>query len=329
MWFEKLTGFKETSPKDVRENLVIEGDTFVSKVNNRRFTFGELQIPTLGELKMLSPSKESYDDRITVEEIVADVKGLHCQLSNEHALFQAASQFNLLEMIGPDVSPEEGIGRYELDHTQGPVCAMACGAGTIFRNYFVEVDGQIGQSFDKQIDCLELVSKELKNPELDLWNMQNGYAMISEKGLLIINKNLASRSPVEREKLKDQLKVGIQWNTEVTQSTSKHKVSQIYCSALPVAYCHAETFYWESFSRVILEALYEATLYAGLINFEQTNSRQVFLTLVGGGAFGNEEHWIVESLFKSIAKFRKTPLQLKIVSYGQSNETIANCIQEL
>ncbi len=52
-------------------------------------------------------------------------------------MFQVASQFNLLEMISPNVTPDDGIGIYENDPTQGPACAIACGAGTIYRNYLV------------------------------------------------------------------------------------------------------------------------------------------------------------------------------------------------
>lgn len=280
MWFEQLTGFKEESPDYVRSNLRIEGDSFVSLVNNKRFTFGSLQIPTLGELKRISPPREIYKDCLSVKEVVADVQELHCDIDNADALFQAASQFNLLEMIGPHISPEQGIDRYENDYTQGPACAIACGAGTIYRNYFVEVNGQIGQTKDEQIDCLELIGLELENERLNLWKMQNGYAMPNISGLLAINKKIASLSLTEREKLKEKLKVGIQWNTEVTQSITKHKVSQIYCSALPVAYCHIDSIYWEYFARVILEATYEATLYAALLNYERTKTAKVYLTLV-------------------------------------------------
>jgi hypothetical protein len=329
MWFEQLTGFKEISSNNVRNNLRIEGDSFVSKVNNKKFTFGSLQIPTLGELKKISPPREIYKDKICVEEIVADVQELHCDIKNTDALFQAASQFNLLEMVGPHISPEQGVDRYENDYTQGPACAIACGAGTIYRNYFVELENQIGQTTENQIDCLELIGKALKNEDLNLWQMQNGYAMINQKGLLSINKKIAALSSLEREQLKEKLKVGIQWKTEVTKSITKHKVSQIYCSALPVAYCHTDSIYWEYFARVVLEATYEATLYAALLNYDKTESSKVYLTLVGGGAFGNEEYWILESLQQSIRKFKNTPLEVKIVSYGQSNEHVVNCIQEL
>jgi hypothetical protein len=38
--------------------------------------------------------------------------------------------------------PEQGVGRYENDFTQGPACAVSAGAGTIYRNYWVPVNGE-------------------------------------------------------------------------------------------------------------------------------------------------------------------------------------------
>ena len=137
MWFEQLTGFKEESPEYVRSNLRIEGNDFVSLGNSRRFSFGKLEILTLEELKSRCGNVTDFNSEIQVEEIVADVQELHSQEENSKALFQAASQFNLLEMVSPTITPEQGIDRYEYDYTQGPACAIACGAGTIYRNYFV------------------------------------------------------------------------------------------------------------------------------------------------------------------------------------------------
>lgn len=329
MWFEKLTGFKEGSPESVREKLLIEGDSFVSKANNERFTFGKLEIPTLEELRQSSSPQGVYKDKIELSEWVGDVQQLHTLKTNTNALFQAASQFNLLEMIGPNVTPEHGIDRYERDYTQGPACAIACGAGTIYRNYFVKIGSQIGQTANNQVDCLELIGEELQNEELNLWSMRNGYALINQEGLLTINKKLSSLTDVQRENLKGKLKVGIQWNTEVTISDDKQKVSQIYCSALPVAYCQTDSIYCENFARMILEATYEATFFTAMKNMEDNNSNLVYLTLVGGGAFGNEEYWILESLEKVIIKFRNIPLDVRIVSYGESNPRLLKFLNEL
>lgn len=329
MWFEQLTGFKEESPEYVRNNLRIEGNDFVSLGNYKRFSFGKLEILTLEELKNRCGKIADFNSKIQVEEIVADVQELHSQKENSNALFQAASQFNLLEMVSPTITPEQGIDRYEYDYTQGPACAISCGAGTIYRNYFAEVNGQIGQSANNQIDCLELIGKELKNEELNLWKMENGYALINQNGLLTINKKIGEFTELERENLKEKLKTGIQWNTEVTKSNTKHKVSQIYCSALPVAYSQIESFYWEYFARVILEATYESTLFAGVLNMKNNKSNKVFLTLVGGGAFGNDEYWILESMQKAIRKFKNVPLDIKIVSYGNSNSELLKHINEI
>jgi hypothetical protein len=48
------------------------------------------------------------------------------------ALFQVASQFDALEMTGANVTPEDGVTRYQHDHTQGPACAIAAGAARSF-----------------------------------------------------------------------------------------------------------------------------------------------------------------------------------------------------
>jgi hypothetical protein len=329
MWFEKLTGFKEISPENVREKLLIEGDAFVSKVNNKRFTFGKLEIPTLEDLRQDSPPLEAFKGKIKLSEVVGDVQKLHALTANSKALFQAASQFNLLEMVSPSVTPERGIDIYEKDFTQGPACAIACGAGTIYRNYFVQIGNQIGQTANHQIDCLECIGEELENDRLNLWSMKNGYALPSQEGLLTIHKKLSALSVEQREHLKGKLKVGIQWNAEVTVSDNQQKVSQIYCSALPVAYSQIPSFYWEDFARVVLEATYEATFFTAMKNMANNDSNLVYLTLVGGGAFGNEESWILESLEKVIHPFKDVPLDVRMVSYGKSNSRLLSWMNEL
>ena len=66
---------------------------------------------------------------------------MHRAPENAGTLFQVASQFNLLEMVSPTVTPEDGVTRYQHDRTQGPACAISAGAATIYRNYFAPVGG--------------------------------------------------------------------------------------------------------------------------------------------------------------------------------------------
>lgn len=328
MWFEQLVGFKEESAAQVHQNLVVEGSTLRSRVNGKSYQCGQLEIPTLDALKKSAPSLDTYPGRIKVTEVVANVRQLHQTPSNKDAVFQAASQFNLLEMVNPNVTPESGVDGYEHDHTQGPACAIACGAGTIFRNYFVAVGGQMGQTEYAQIDCLEEIGTALDNPTRQCWTMRNGYALATKDGLAYITNHLNNLSADAYAELKGKLKIGVQWNTEVTTATTGHTVTQAYCSALPVGYSHVDASYWERFARLVLEATYEATFYVALKNYHATGCPKLFLTLVGGGVFGNESAWILDAIEKCLNQFMHTPLEVAIVSYGRSDERVKSLIEQ-
>ena len=329
MWFEKLMGFKENNPEQVRENIEIVDNKLISKINNGEFIFGKLETPSLEELRSQSNMLEKYHSQIKVSEVVGNIQTFHKDASNNNSVIQVASQFNLLEMVNPNRIPEEGVGMYEYDATQGPACAIACGAGTIYRNYFVEVNGQIGQTSTNQIDCLSEIGIELENDKYNHWEMKNGYALASREGLKYINKHIRTLSENDYEYLKGKLRIGVQWDSEVTISKNRNIITQVYCSALPVAYSHIEKELWSDFAKLILEASYEATLYIALRNYERTKNNKVFFTLIGGGAFGNEKEWIFNAIVSSVKKFSKTPLDIKIVSYGSQNPDIKELLIQL
>lgn len=328
-WFERLTGFAEESPQQVRANLSVDGHLLKSHVNGRVWVCGELETPSLEELRERTRSSANLPGRLSVREIVANVQHLHTDESNGSALFQVASQFNLLEMASPNVTPEQGVGIYEYDHTQGPACAIAAGAGTIYRNYFAMVNGQVGQSKSNQIDCLADVGAALGNSRNQLWEMKNGYALASYNGLVDITKRLRALSEKERDRIRQKLRIGIQWNTQVTLYDCKHLVSQAYCSALPVAYSHHSPELWADFARLILEAAYEATLCAAILNAERNGANKVFLTFLGGGAFGNKPDWITGAIHCALRLYKDTDLEVAILSYGRSNPLVNEIINEV
>jgi len=160
-WFENLTGFREISPHQVHQNIAVAGETLISHVNGRVMSFGRLEMPSLAGLRERVQDDPRRGGNLSVREVVADIQDLHTNESNADSLFQVASQSNLLEMVSPGLTPERGVGIYENDHTQGPACAIAAGAGTIYRNYFAPVNGQIGQSENNQIDCLADLGRAL------------------------------------------------------------------------------------------------------------------------------------------------------------------------
>jgi hypothetical protein len=289
---------------------------------------GRLETPSLGELRRraLEQSTRSRRGLLNVREVVGDVRQLHLAESAAGSLFQVASQFNLLEMASPCATPEMGIGIYENDHTQGPACAIAAGAGTIYRNYFAIVNGRIGQTAENQIDCLADLGAALGNHAGRLWKMRNGYALATKPGLAEISQRIEAASDVRLEELRSRLRIGIQWNTQVTLAGCRHLVSQAYCSALPVAYSRLATSLWERFARLILEALYEATLSAAVLNAQASGVGTVYLTAVGGGAFGNPSEWILSALERALDLHRKTALDVAIVSFGAPHPAIGRLI---
>ena len=317
MWFARLMGFQEESPSQVRTNIELQGEYLHSRVNGRRVRCGRLEMPSLAELRHRSAERpQGRPTRLT--EVVGDVAALHRLPENEGALFQAASQFNLLEMVAPSVTPEQGVGIYEMDKTQGPACAVACGAGTIFRNYFVPLEGQVGQSAGRQIDCLADLGQALGGP--GLWRMQNGYALATEEGLVRVKALLDSASEAERDALRGLLRIGVQHDVEVTGTD--HLVTQVYGSALPVSYGTPPRHLWEPLARLVLEASYEATLLAA----QARNIDKVYLTLLGGGVFGNETDWIADSILRALSKV--SGLDVGIVSYGQSSRTVRGIVAD-
>jgi hypothetical protein len=266
--------------------------------------------------------------------VTGDVRQMHRSPENTGALFQVASQFNLLEMVSPTVTPEQGVTRYQHDRTQGPACAIAAGAATIYRNYFVPVTGSHGQTAERQLDGLadlgETLAAASNQPINNLWEMKNGYALCTRAGLDSIADHLGSLQPEQLDILRGQLRIGIHRDVEVTDADGERRplVSQVFCSALPVAYSRVPPSHWEAFASLVLEGAYEATMSAALLNPKRGASNVVLLTQLGGGAFGNHDDWILAAMRRSLEKMREFDLDVKLVSYGAPSRGIAHIAED-
>jgi hypothetical protein len=118
-WFERLTGFRETSYDGTRAKLKVEGCQLQSLINGKSYCIGELELVSLQTLRERVKSAGGLPGRLNVSVVMGDVRQMHQSPENAGALFQVASQFNLLEMTGPGVSPEDGVTRYQHDRIQG------------------------------------------------------------------------------------------------------------------------------------------------------------------------------------------------------------------
>lgn len=129
---------------------------------------------------------------------------------------------------------------------------MAAGAGTIYRNYLLPLAGGIGQTAARQVDCRAALGRALGNEAGALWAMRNGYALATPEGLRRIDVALESSGASESAALRDLLEVGVQWDVPVTEPGATHVVTQVYCSALPVAYCNAPPAKWARLATLVL-----------------------------------------------------------------------------
>lgn len=323
-WFERLTGFREMAYGETRDRLAVDGQRLTSLVNGKSFAIGSLELVSLADLRERVRSEDHARGRghLRVSLVNGDVRAMHQDPANAGALFQVASQFNLLEMVSQDVTPEDGVTIYQGDPTQGPACAMAAGAATIYRNYFAPVSGIAGQVRDRQLDGLADLGAALERatgrPVASLWSMRNGYALCKREGLAAISKALASSSDEEIDRLRGLLRIGVHSDVEVTDSTRSPgpMVSQAFCSALPVAYTTIPSGEWTAFACLVLEAAYEATVWAAVLNARRGASNVILLTRLGGGAFGNEESWIHAAMERALWLAADFDLDVRVVSRG-------------
>ena len=323
-WFEHFTGFREDDYASTRAKLSVEGDRLRSLVNGQSYGIGRLDLPSLEDLRL----QARFGIRVPGSRIVRIVEGnvgpLHQRSEYAGALFQVASQFNMLEMIGPSITPEHGVTGYAHDRTQGPACAIAAGAATIYRNYFVPAAGQAGQTQDRQLngfaDLGAALARALGRPAGDIVRMRNGYAMFDRSTVDAVSAHIRSLGLEARDELRRKLRIGIHWDVEVTAADGLPRlvVSQAFCSALPVSYNDDRTTAgadWEPFAGLLLEAAYETTLWAAVVNAQRGKSHVVLLTLLGGGVFGNLEPWILAAMKRAIDAVGDQGLEIVIVSY--------------
>ena len=321
-WFERLVGFRERDANDVRALVTAEGTDLVAPALNQRYKAGAFTTPSLGELRNQLKARTYEKKPPTFSNVIGDAGALHGEFPG--ATFQVASQFNCLEFVGPSVTPEDGVTGYAWDKTQGPCCAIACGASTIYRNYF-GLDGA-PQTASSQIENLRDVLTHL-GPLDGRFDVRGGYTMADDAALRALTEKVASLDEAGRDAVKALLRIGLQTDCQVTSQNwgrdqlrdTDHVVTQIFASACSVAYSGNGSGLWKAFASLVLEASYEAALIASALNAldhpDRPHASKLFLTAVGGGVFGNGLSWIARAIEKALASV-DYPLEVRLVTYA-------------
>jgi len=298
----------------------------LEQVNNARYRIGTFSTPSLKELRARANELGALSKGAPTKLLhvaTTDVFEMHSQPEYNSATFMAASQFNCLEFPSPYVTPENGVTGYQHDPTQGPACALAAGPATVYRNYFVDMGTQVGQSADLQINNLQEMLDGIggSKPDQPLVDVENGYTSSSDSRLVQLNKRMAS---LHEEEILGLLRVGLHAQVEVPWARRwellpeerRPLVTQVYCSALSCGYSDGSLTNWMPLARKVLDASYEATLLAAAIEkAEGTGSGKVVLTLLGGGVFGNADDWIEAAIARAVALLPDTGLDVVLAHF--------------
>jgi hypothetical protein len=86
--------------------------------------------------------------------------------------------------------------------------------------------------------------------------------------------------------------------------------------------------HWESFASLVLQAAYEATISAAVLNAQRGASNVVLLTQLGGGAFGNHDDWIHAAMRRALEMMWGFDLDVRLVSYGTPSRAILQVAQD-
>eukprot|EP01006_Ploeotia_vitrea_P037368 TRINITY_DN66123_c9_g1_i1.p1 TRINITY_DN66123_c9_g1~~TRINITY_DN66123_c9_g1_i1.p1 ORF type:complete len:401 (-),score=32.18 TRINITY_DN66123_c9_g1_i1:987-2189(-) len=159
--------------------------------------------------------------------------------------------------------------------------------------------------------------------EYELIDIQNGYIQIFDQARARLRKEFDFEDH-------DMVKVGIQRNTQVTYGLKSggiievnphtgQRVHQVFTAAMAnprLSGTEAKLAKW------VLLAAYEGTIRAAWRNSKlhpnYMGSRKVFLTLVGGGVFGNPKEWIMETLEELMPLMKRTKLEFNLVVFRAS-----------
>lgn len=326
-WFEQLFGFAEADWPTTRARFSVDGETLHSPGGS--YAIGRFSTPSLAELRHHGRAIGHLGELRVTHEAIGDVLELHALPENQGALFQVASQLNCLEFVGPTVVPEDGVTGYAFDPTQGPACALAAGAATVYRNYLVPMGEQVGQTRDRQLDDLSDLASLLGAPGA-YFTVKNGYSSSDPRRLAALDERLAD---FDRDELLRAVRIGVQSQVGVTFASrwtpppEPTHVSQAFCSAISCAYDSTPLSAWQPLATLVLDAAYEATLWAAIVDAaEGRGSGKVWLTSLGGGAFGNPREWIAAAISRALAVARGFDLDVRIAHYKRIDATLARRI---
>ena len=254
-----------------------------------------------------------------------DVSTLQCSPDNKGCMFQAASNFNGVECISEGATPDQPnfASDYVYDRTQGPAASISAGPAALARVHAAFYDSKAspekwGQTAKHQVEMLGDVAAH--------FTVKNGYVCNKSETLK------ADTSKEELQALEDKVKVLVHANVDAVYgrySSSADRIDppvnicQVFCAAMNLqqgmsgfrngSFADAATK-----ARLLLRAAYRGTYYAA----EMYRCPKIYLTLIGGGVFGNNQQDIEQAILDThteFCSFNKFVREVHVIYFSGSN----------
>lgn len=302
-WFQ--VAFKRQEPDDVREFFETDENFLISKQGHLfRYNIGECTTPTLGELRntvLLLPRS----DKPNVDyKIIDDIFYQHAQCKL-YSTFQVQSSMEYDEK-------RSFTNLYEPE-TQGSASSLAVAPAAIYRLM------KMGKNLLE--DAVSALKKNI-NIKFEHGRPNKPTAReIQTFGEALFEEN-------DKNIFRDNIRIGLHSNIEVIFKSRQnnnyrllknplHLITQAVCLAVDLSDFTNTLKSWETIAVCVLEAMYEATIYAAYLNAVKHNFQQgsniVYLTYLGTGTFFNRNNWIRKAMMRAVAIAFKQKLNLNII----------------
>uniref|UniRef100_A0A6B2L7E6 Uncharacterized protein n=1 Tax=Arcella intermedia TaxID=1963864 RepID=A0A6B2L7E6_9EUKA len=317
-----MTGVTEDIFRLYPEKYISEGphgNLQITNINNQtRINAGIFSLLSFGDIekKLRDVSGQRKKSPVPIEILtcnqsayrkVVDVSYLQSLPENRNAVFQVASNFNGVESVSETSFPTDPnyLTDYIYDKTQGPIASIGAGGAAITRLYPFYKKGtsssQWIQTETRQVNFLEKL--------WDYFPIMNGYVIL----------NHFSKPLPDNEDLLGKTLIGYHKDVEVVfaeQQARKYRkindpnqlIDQVFCAAMNMAQGHSgrsNKSFPDSYQKAyfLLQAAYQGSYLVALEN----SRKKLFLTMIGGGVFGNPHELIYEAIIDAHLKFSQHP----------------------
>jgi len=315
-WMPWFLGLQEEqlSADGVRQRIFdADSSTLLNESTSQRWPCGRFSLESVSDLaRALSEASQTSMSEARVPLKVKDgidIGDFQATLRTEDcAMVQIASNFNCVEVPSRSVLPDHGglVRGYATDRTQGPAASFGVPAASLLRAHypFHHADmapGQWGQTEAKQIELLADVREYFGT-------CVNGKVTLEGAERRVVG--------AEVDVVASEIKVGIHADAEVVFGRSKTRGA---LNVLPepravVDQVLSASVNWHSpgcqpadgldnLTRCALRAAYQGAYLAAI----RRGRKNLYLTLIGGGVFGNPEAMILEELAAAHQRWASHP----------------------